>query len=175
MSIMQNHQSIQSIPFILGGALLQMFTGFGDSWAGSLAAIFGFIMFLTGLGKLKTGLDAAGQGAVGLLSLAAIIGAASALFGMIPVLGFLGNIGFIVAFGLELFGLLKLRSSASIGDSGKGGAMLLVFAMGLAILTALFGFIPIVGGMVASFIALVAVVMLFMGWTRIQEGIMSVA
>lgn len=172
---MQNHQSIQSIPYILGGALLQMFTGFGDSWASSLAAIFGFVMFLSGLGKLKIGLDVVGQGAVSLLSLGAIIGAASALFGMIPILGVLGEFGFVIAFGLELFGLLKLRGSNSIGETGKSGAMLLIFAMALAILSALFGLIPFFGGIMASFIALAALVLLFMGWTRIQEGMMGIA
>ena len=170
---MQQNQVIQSVTYILCGALLQMFTGIGDSWAGSLAAIFGFIIFLNGLGQLKTGLDETGQGAVSLLTIGAIIGAASALFSMIPILGMLGGIGFIIAFGLELFGLLKLRSSSSIGQIGKDGSMLLIIAMGLAILTAIIGMVPFVGGFFASFIALTALILVFYGWLKVQRGLLA--
>jgi hypothetical protein len=130
-------------------------------------------MFLKGLGTLKTGIDSAGQGAVSLLTIAAVIGAASALFDMIPVLGMLSGIGFVVAFGLELFGLLRLQSSSTIGQEGRSGVTLLVISMGLAILTALFGLLAFVGGFVASFFALVAIIFVFQGWTKVQLGILN--
>ncbi|MBK8562517.1 MAG: hypothetical protein IPN76_04020 [Saprospiraceae bacterium] len=169
---MQHHQVIQSVTYILGGTLLSMFTGFDGGWACSLAAVFGFVMFFKGLGTLKTGIDAAGQGAVNLLTIAAVIGAASAFFDMIPVLGKLSGIGFVIAFGLELFGLLRLRSSATIGQEGRSGVTLLVISMGLAILTALFGLLPFVGGFVASFFALGAIIFVFLGWTKVQQGVL---
>lgn len=170
---MQNNPAIQSVTYILAGALLSMSASVGDTYAGSLAAIFGFIIFLTGLGRLKPNLDAAGQSGVGLLTIAAIIGAASSLFDMIPLLGMLSGIGFMVAFGLELFGLLRLRASASIGETGKGGAMMLVISMGLAIVAALASLVPFMGGFIASFFALGSVVLIFMGWTKVQRGILE--
>lgn len=50
---MKNNEVALSVTSILGGALLQMFYGFGHTWACSLAVIFGFVMFLSGLQKLK--------------------------------------------------------------------------------------------------------------------------
>ncbi|MCB9332607.1 MAG: hypothetical protein H6574_16120 [Lewinellaceae bacterium] len=155
------------VTYILGGSLMQMSYGLGDNWAGSLAAIFGFFMLITGLGKLKAGLDPAGQGAAGLLSIAAMIGLASAFFSMIPLFGIFGEIGLLVAFILELVGLVRLRNSSTIGETGKNGALLLVLSMGMAILATLFGLIPFVGGFVASFFALGALILIFMGWTRV--------
>jgi hypothetical protein len=171
--IMQNNQAIQSVNYILGGALLQLFAGVGDNWACSLAAIFGFVVFLTGLGRLRAGLDEAGQRAVSILTIAAVIGAASSLFSMIPLLGILGGFGFMIAYTMELVGLLRFKTSASIGEEGKSGTILLVVAMGLAIFSSLLGMIPFVGHTIASFVALAALIMIFVGWTRIQSGLMN--
>jgi hypothetical protein len=168
---MRNNQAIQSITYILSGALLSMSASVGNTYAGSLAAILGFIIFLTGLGRLKPNLDSVGQAGVSLLSIAAIIGAASSLFDMIPIMGMLSGIGFLVAFGLELFGLLRLRASSVISETGKGGVLMLIFSMGLAIVAALASLAPFIGGFIASFFALGAIVLIFLGWTKVQVGI----
>ena len=138
-----------------------------------MVTILGFFLFITGLRKLKPGLDLAGQGAVSVLVIAAIIGVASAFFSMIPFFGRLGGIGFALAFALELFGLFKLRSSDSIGWEGKSGVTLLIVAMGLAIITSILVMIPFVGIYIASFFALASVGLIFWGWLKVQTGILE--
>lgn len=170
---MQTNQTIQSITYILGGAIMQMSHGIGNNWGGSLVTILGFFLFITGLRKLKGGLDDYGQEAVGILVIAALIGVASAFFTMIPFLGRLGGFGFAVAFALELFGLFKLRSSATIGWEGKSGVTLLFIAMGLAIVTSFLAMIPFVGAYIASFFALASVGLIFLGWMKVQTGILE--
>ncbi len=170
---MKRNEAIQSVSFILCGALLQLFNGIGSGWASTLVAILGFILFYSGLSKLKTGLDANGQGAVRLLSIAAIIGAIASFVDLIPLMWVFAGILYIGAFALELVGFLRLRGSESIGETGKSGAMLLLVAMPLAIIQALIGLIPFVGGFFASFFAVGALVLVLMGWLRVQEGVMG--
>ena len=51
--------------------------------------------------------------------------------------------------------------------------MLLIIAMGLAILTAIIGMVPFVGGFFASFIALTALILVFYGWLKVQRGLLA--
>lgn len=152
---------------------MQMSHGIGNSWGGSLVTILGFFLFITGLRKLKAGLDSAGQDAVGILVIAAMIGLASAFFTMIPFLGRLGGFGFAVAFAIELFGLFRLKSSAAIGWEGQSGITLLIVAMGLAIITSFLVMIPFVGVYIASFFALASVGLIFLGWLKVQTGLLE--
>lgn len=92
---------------------------------------------------------------------------------MIPILGILSGIGFIIAFTIELVGLFQLRNSVSIGVEGKSGALLLVYSMFLAIFVALSGMLPFIGSFISSFFALGALVLIFMGWTKVQRGILE--
>lgn len=170
---MENKETIKSISFILSGALLQLFNGIGGGWATTLVAIFGFILFFIGLDKLKNGLDATGQSGVGMLKIAALIGAVGAVIDLVPLMGWLASLAFIAAFVLELVGFLKLKSSQSLGEEGKGGVTLLLVAMVLAIVQAFFGFLPFVGGFFSSLFALAALALVFFGWVKVQDDILS--
>ena len=72
-----------------------------------------------------------------------------------------------------MVGLLKLKASTSIGESGKGGITLLLVAMILAILVSVFGLLPLIGSIVGSILSIVAIILVFFGWIKIQEGLLE--
>ena len=166
-------ENVQSITFILSGSMLQMFNGVGANWTSTLAAIFGIILFFMGLKKLKDGLDEAGQGAVKMLNIAIIIGIVGLVIDLIPLMGLVASIVFLVAFIFELIGFLKLKNSESIGEVGKSGVTLLLIAMGLAILNSIIGIVPFLGAVVGTVISLIALILVFFGWLKIQEGLLE--
>ncbi len=166
-------ETIQSITFILSGSLLQMFNGVGSSWASTLAAIFGIILFFMGLKNLKDALDEAGQGAVKMLNISIIIGIVGLVIDLIPGLGLFASVIFVVAFIFELIGFLKLKNSESIGEIGKSGVTFLLVAMVLAILTSIIGIIPFLGSIVGAVLSLAALIFVFFGWLKIQEGLIE--
>lgn len=170
---MDKKETIKSVTFILSGALLQMFNGIGGGWASSLAAIFGMILFFMGLSKLKAGIDEAGQAGIKLLIVAAILSIIGFVFDIIPLFGIVASIVLIAAFVVQMVGLFKLKASASIGEVGKSGITLLLVAMILAILESIFGLLPLVGGVIGSILAIAALILVFFGWIKIQEGLVE--
>lgn len=168
---MKQQTSSTAITYILGGALLQMYAGIGSGWMSVIIAIFGFVIFYIGLDKLKFGLDQTGQSAASMLKLAAIVGAISAFVDLIPLLGILASLGYTAAFVIELVGFLKLKNSDTVGVSGKSGASLLLIAMILAVVQSLIGLLPFVGGYLAAPLGLAALMLVFFGWIRVQEGL----
>lgn len=171
---MEKKETIKAVTFILSGALLQMFNGIGGNWFTSLASIFGLILFFIGLKKLKDGMDKTGKEAAKLLIIAAIICVVGLVFDLIPLLGFIASIIFIIAFIVELIGFIKLKASASIGETGKSGVTLLIIAMILAIFQSVFSLLPFVGGIIGSLLSLIALIFVFFGWLKVQEGIIEV-
>lgn len=172
---MKQSSSSTAVTYIVGGALLQLYAGIGSGWLSIFIAIFGFAVFYVGLGKLKTSLDVTGQSAVGMLKTAAIVGAISAFIDLIPLLGIVASLGYIVAFVIELIAYLKLKNSNTIGNIGKSGATLLLLAMILAVVQSLLGLLPFIGGFLAAPVGLAALMLAFFGWIRIQEGMQEVA
>lgn len=170
---MEKKETIKSVTFVIAGALLQMFNGIGGGWASSLTAIFGLVLFFIGLKKLKDGMDEAGKGAIKFLIIATILGVIGLLFDLIPLMGLISSLLFIAAFIVELIGFIKLKASASIGEVGKGGITLLLVAMVLAIVQSIFGLLPLVGGMIGSVFSIIAIILVFFGWLKIQEGIID--
>lgn len=170
---MEKKETIKSVTFILSGALLQIFNGIGGNWAASLTAIFGLILFFIGLQKLREGVDETGKGAVKMLVISAILGIVGLVFDIIPLLGLIASLIFIVAFVFELIGFIRLKNSASIGEAGKSGVSLLVIAMILAIVQSVLGILPVVGGIIGSIIGIAAIILVFFGWIKIQEGIID--
>lgn len=166
-------ENVQSITYILSGSLLQMFNGVGSNWTSTLAAIFGVVLIFMGLKKFKEGLDEAGQGAVKMINIAVIISIVGLIIDIIPLMGLVASIILLVAFVFELLGLLKLKKSESIGEVGKSGVTFLLVAMILGIVTSLFGIIPFLGSVVGTILSLAALVFVFFGWLRIQDGLLE--
>ncbi|MCD4746547.1 MAG: hypothetical protein K8R58_09620 [Bacteroidales bacterium] len=170
---MEKKETIKAVTFILSGALLQIFNGIGGGWATHLISIFGLILFLIGLNKLKKGLDSAGQGAVQMLFIGVILGLVGIFFDLIPLMGWLAIVLYIVAFVFELIGFIKLKKSTTIGEIGKSGAGLLVIALILLLVACIFWFIPLIGGIFVSILSLAALFLAFYGWVKIQAGIIG--
>ena len=171
---MERKETIKAVTFILCGSLLQMFNGIGGGiWSG-LTAIFGMVIFFMGLSKLKAGLDENGQSAVKLLIISAIISLVAFVIDLLPLIGgVISSIILLAAFIIELLGILKLKNCATIGETGKSGVTLLLVAMILAILSALFGVIPFLGAIVVSVFSLASLILIFFGWIKVQEGLIE--
>ncbi len=171
---MEQKENIKSVTFILAGSLLQMFNGIGSGFWSTLTAILGIVLFFIGLSKLKNGLDEVGQAAVKLLIIAAILTGIGFVLGLIPVIGgVIASIFVLAAFIIQLIGYLKLKGSDTIGDIGKNGVTLLLVAMILAVFGALLGIVPFLGGIVVSIVSFAGLLLLFLGWIKIQEGLMN--
>ena len=168
---MEKKESMKAITFALAGTMLQMFNGISGGWAAGLTAIFGLVLLFIGITRLKEGLDDKGKSAVKLLIVAAIICLLGFIFDIIPLMGLIAAIILIVGFIIEMIAFIMLRGSASIGSSGQGGAMLLMIAMILAVLENIFSFIPALGGIIGSIFSIAAIILVFFGWLKIQEGI----
>ncbi len=165
-----NKEKIQSVTFTLVGSVLQLTSV-------ALISVLGFVLLIVGLGKLKDNLDEAGASAVGLIRLGAILGAVGAVIGLIPLIGLVGGIFGLVAFILEVVGYFKLKDSQSIGEVGKNGVNLILLAILVAIIGGIIGFfvsaIPVVGTIVTSIFAAGAIILMFLGWLKIQEGLIE--
>ena len=170
---MEKKETIKSVMFLLSGALLQLFNGVGDNWRATLVAIFGIILFIVGLTKLKKGVDSKGQSAATVLLVGAIIGLIGSIIFLIPLIGIVANILFIITFIILLVGYIMLGGSKSIGASGKTGTILLLVAMILGIIESILGLIPLVGAIVGGILGFVAVILIFFGWLKILEGILA--
>ena len=166
---MEKKDAIVSITYIISGALLQMFNGVQDGFGATLISIFGFIVFFMGLSKLKNLVDEIGQKAIGLLMIAALIGAGGAVIDLIPLMGLIASIAYLAAFIMELIGLSQLKSSRTFGPEGKSGFSILTLAMVLSIVRAVIGVIPFIGGIFASIISVAVVVLVLVGWMKVQE------
>ncbi|NLH51471.1 MAG: hypothetical protein GX459_01340 [Bacteroidales bacterium] len=166
--------AITSVTFILVGNMLITYNNIGVGWTAILTAIFGYILFFVGLSRLKTSLDEIGQNGVSKIIWATIIGIVALLMSYIPIAGgFLAGILTIIAFILQIVGLLKLKKSSSIGLIGANGVNYLLIAMVIMIMTGLFSIIPFVGGPIKSVFAFVAFLIIPFGWIKIQEGIIE--
>jgi uncharacterized membrane protein len=171
---MEKKEIIKSVTFILAGSLLQMFNGIGGGIWTTLAAVFGIVLFFIGLSRLKGGLDEAGQSAIKLLIVAAVLSGIGFIFDLIPLIGgIIASVFVLAAFVIQLIGYIKLKCSDTIGDIGKSGVMLLLIAMILAAFGALLGIVPFLGGVVVSIVSFAGLVLLFFGWIKIQEGLMD--
>jgi hypothetical protein len=171
---MEKKENIKSVTFVLSGSLLQMFNGIGGGFWSTMTAILGIVLFFIGLSRLKGGLDEAGKGAVKLLIIAAILSGVGFILKLIPVIGgVIASVFVLAAFVIQLIGYIKFKSSDSIGEIGKSGVTLLLVAMILAAFGALLGIVPFLGGIVVSIVSFIGLILLFLGWLRIQEGLME--
>jgi hypothetical protein len=92
----------------------------------------------------------------------------TALLGAIPA-GILG----LIAFVLQLVGLLRLKDSTVIGPDGAPGVTLLLAAVGIIVLASLLGIIPFTGGFIKSAIAFLAFLIIPFGWIKIQSALLE--
>lgn len=167
-------KSITSVTFILVGSMLTTYNSIGGGWTAPLTALVGYVLFFIGLSRLKAALDAVGQNGVQMLTWATMVGIAASAFSIIPLLGAIpaGILG-LIAFVLQLVGLLRIRNSTVIGPEGASGVTLLLGAAGIMVLASLLGIIPFAGGFIKSVIAFVAFLIIPFGWIKIQSALVE--
>jgi hypothetical protein len=170
---MSKKESAKSITFILAGCLLHFANGISGGWASCIISMFGFILMFQGLSMLKANLDSVGQGAVGLLVIAVMVGGVASLLDMIPIIGMFSSILFVIAFIIELTGYLRLRQSKSLGQTGRSGANMLIFCMVMAIIASLFGLLPFIGGYITASFIVIATIVSFYAWIQIQDALVE--
>jgi len=169
-----NTKSITSVSFILIGNMLTTYNSIGTGWAATLTAIFGLILFFIGLSRLKNFLDEKGKEGIRKLIWAAIIGIIATILSIIPIVGSIpAGILLLVAFILQLVGLLKLKQSTTLGVTGANGVNYLLFAIALMILASLFSILPFAGNLIKQLFSFIAFIIIPFGWLKIQEAIID--
>lgn len=167
-------EAIRSVTLILTGNMLTTYNNIGSGWTSTITAIIGFILFFLGLGKLKPFLDEIGKRGIGLLVNAAMLGIVAIVIGLIPFLGgIFAGLLYMTAFILQLIGLLKLKNSKTFSPVGVMGVNKLLIAMALMIFGSFLGILPFAGEMINSIISLIALMLILLGWLKIQEDIIE--
>ncbi|MDP2423197.1 MAG: hypothetical protein U1C46_07775 [Bacteroidales bacterium] len=166
--------SITSVTYILIGNMLTTYSSIGEGWTATITAIFGLILFFIGLNRLKSFLDDIGQDGVSKLVLAAIIGVIATFLSFIPLAGgIVAKLLILIAFILQVIGLLKLKKSETFGETGAAGISYLLIALMLMVLASFLGILPFVGGTIKSVISLIAFMLIPFGWLKVQEAIIE--
>ncbi len=184
-----------SVSYVLAGALTLVAATAMSGWGSAIASLFGFLVLLTGLNKLKATMDTKGQEAVQMLILAAFIGIGASVLDFIATLtvsrdiytmgaGMLsGSFGpsiferivafvFIAVFVLQLIGYVKIKGSELLDASGQTGGTLLIIAAALSIATYLFrGLFFIGGGLIGGIFGIGALFLILFGWLGIQKSL----
>lgn len=163
--------SSQGAYLILLACLLNCYHAVDPKISTSIASLVGLIMYLIGLGKLKQSLDADGMTGASRLKIAVWLGIVAAIIGLIPLLGTIvaGIIG-IVAFIFEFLGYTSLMKSDPLHQQGRDGAKTLRWSMIIMMIATFIGFFPLTG-IVVGLIALIALVFIYKGWTKILFGL----
>ena len=162
--------SFLSITYILAGTLISIISGVTDGIASTILSIFGFIVLFSGYNMLGREQDGNIQKGASKLRIAAIIGLIGAAIDLIPILGTVSYVFYIISFVYQIFGMLDIRKSEILGTEGKAGVTFVFVAMALAILTGLLNFIPFVGGTSSQFVAYSSIAFMFYGWVKIQKS-----
>lgn len=172
LNIQWNTLAPQGSYLVLLAVVLHLFNGVNDTTMTKIAAMVGLVIYLIGLGKMKSALDELGMKGASKLTIAVIFGLIAIPFSWIPLVGsFICGILGIIAFFFEFMGYGLLKNSESVGNEGRIGAGKLRISMIVLLIGAIIGFIPIIGSKIEAFISLVALWMIFQGWTKIVIGV----
>lgn len=162
----------QGAYLILIACLLHCYNVVDPKISTSIASLVGLVLYLVGLGKLSQALDADGMAGASKLKIAVWLGIVGAIFGIIPLLGAIfAGIFAIIAFIFEFLGYTGLMKSDPLHQEGRDGARTLRLSMIIMVVAAIIGIIPLLGSVVAGFIALVALWFIYQGWTKVLLGL----
>lgn len=163
--------SSQGAYLILIACLLHCYQAIDPKISTNIASLVGLIIYIIGLGKFTTSLDAEGMAGASKLKIAVWLGIAAAVIGIIPLLGaIIAGIIRIVAFVFEFLGYTSLTKSETIHQLGRDGAKTLRISMIIMMVATFIGLFPLTG-IVVGIIALVALWFVYQGWTNILFGL----
>lgn len=171
LGIRWKNSGSQGAYLVLMALLLHVYDSIGDSTMTGIAALIGLVLFFVGLGKLKQSVDQKGAQGVSRLKIAVILGIVAVVFGWIPLLGgIVAGILLIIGFIIEFLGYGSMMQSASLGTEGQAGAGKLRISMIILLIAAIIDLFPLTG-MVVGLISLVALWLVFKGWSMILVGL----
>jgi hypothetical protein len=169
-----NTRSITSVTYILIGYMFFIHYDIGEGWTVYLTTLFGVILYLMGLFRLKEALDETGKSAINKLFIAFILGFVAYPLKLLPFLGsvlvFILNLSALV---LQVRGYSKLKKSSSLSSKGVVGASLLIGATVLVFIAGIFGILPFAGSYIKPVIAFIAFIIVPFGWLKIQAGLIE--
>jgi hypothetical protein len=169
-----NTRSVTSVTYILIGYMFFIYYDIGEGWTVYLTTLFGVILYLLGLFRLKEALDETGKSAINKLFVAFILGFVAYPLKMLPLLGsvlvFILNLSALV---LQLKGYNKLKKSSSLNSKGVAGAGLLIVATILVFIAGIVGILPFAGSYIKPIIAFIAFIIVPFGWLKIQAGLIE--
>lgn len=170
---MNKNETIQSVTYILYGSSL---TGIGsaiDTYTAAFITLTGFIIMYLGFRSLGSGTDLKLKSAASLLKISAIIGLISGIINLIPLVEMLALWGFVVAFIVEIFGIVRIGKAEAVKNYGEGAVTYILIGIFCTILANLTGILPFIGGTVSTVISLLAIILVFTGWIRVQGALVN--
>lgn len=180
LNIVWKQAGTQGAYLIMFAVLLHIYYNIDGKISTAIAAFVGLIMYLIALGKFSQSLDDAGMSGISKLKVAVWIGlvasAIKILLGGLPFIGFvigiLVGIINIVAFIFEYMGYGNLKASESLHSVGQDGAGKLRASMILSIIACILSMISFLGW-AGGIVSIIALWLVYRGWTMIQEGLES--
>lgn len=138
-------------------------------WIFTIAGWAAFVWFFMNLTKF-IGLQKSNEDAQNVTKIrnAYIIIFVAGILGLIPVVGWiLALVAVVVGYVMLITGFGGLSKSKVLPDGAKNGASSLKICFILFIIAAVLGLIPFAGFILKSILGLIAVVLLFLGWSKI--------
>lgn len=163
-------EAMRGAYLILLALCLHVFNGIDNTTMTKIGALVGLVLYILGLGVMKNSLDAAGVQGCDKLKIAVILSLVSIVVDWIPLFGWLATVLLIIAFAFEYMGYGLLKTSSSLGTGGQNGAGKLQISMIVLLIGAVLGFIPIIGSIFEGIAGLVALLLIFIGWSNILLG-----
>ena len=176
--------SIGTIVVGLLGGLTVVFSMMGAgvvfrvlTWIAEIAEAVGYVLYMIGLGNLRSAVGEKEGVALGQIRTAAILSIVTAILGIFGIPAWINGIINFVAFVMMLVGFNTLKKSAAMPEKARNGFNQLFIAMLLNIIavgiTVILGWIPLVGSIItaiAAILGIIGFVMVITGWAAVKHS-----
>lgn len=175
--------SIGTIVVGLLGGLTVVFSMMGAgvvfrvlTWIAEIAVAVGYVLYMIGLGNLRSAVGEKEGVALGQIRTAAILSIVTAILGIFGIPAWINGIINFVAFVMMLVGFNTLKKSAAMPEKARNGFNQLFIAMLLNIIavgTVILGWIPLVGSIItaiAAILGIIGFVMVITGWAAVKHS-----
>ena len=147
------------------------------TWIAEIAVAVGYVLYMIGLGNLRSAVGEKEGVALGQIRTAAILSIVTAILGIFGIPAWINGIINFVAFVMMLVGFNTLKKSAAMPEKARNGFNQLFIAMLLNIIaigiTVILGWIPLVGNIItaiAAILGIIGFVMVITGWAAVKHS-----
>lgn len=134
----------------------------------TLAIIYGYWLFIQSLDRFKGLVNAADAPRIGSIRTATILMIIGAVVACIPFIGIVGGILNLVGWIMLLIAYSNLKNSVTFPEGARNGMSKLFTAMILGIVGWVLGLIPLIGGILAMILEIVAFFIILSGWKSVS-------